>query len=619
MKIRSGTARSGELDIVYEDMGNPGDPAVLLIMGLGAQLLLWRKGFCEKLVDQGLRVIRFDNRDVGLSSKLPHARSGAPLPTRMVRSFLGAKSPAGYTLEDMADDAAAVLDHLGLDRAHIVGASMGGMIAQIFAARHAARTRSLGIIFSSNNQAFLPPPGPKQLLALLSKPADASREAIIDNSVRLTRIIGSPGYPAPEETVRAHAAENFDRSYYPAGVGRHFAAILGSGSLRRYNRQATAPTVVIHGKADKLMRPTGGRAIARAIPEQGWCCSTVWAMSCLNRSGTTSSANSSPTSRLKHGPSGWGGVASPHKPVHRRPGGKQHRVAVGALMTGNKNNLVPHFSEVQAHYDLSDEFFALFLDPTRTYSCAFFERDDMTLEQAQLAKIDLALGKLGLQPGMTLLDIGCGWGATMARAVQHYDVDVVGLTLSENQQAHVAAEFARTPSPRDRRVYLTGWEEFDEPVDRIVSIGAFEHFGFERYDAFFQMARKALPDDGVMLLHTICGKPDQQVIGRGECRWTFAIRGGSSSSSSSSLPGRGLPTIEDGRGSTVREPASGARRQVAATALRRTAGRLGPGAGRPRHDEGRRDQSRRSTSATALSDGLGRRVPGRYIDSIQFT
>jgi pimeloyl-ACP methyl ester carboxylesterase len=266
MTVRTGTANHGDIEIAYEDFGNPDDPAVLLIMGLGAQLLLWRKGFVEKLVDQGLRVIRFDNRDIGLSTKLPHARSGAPLPARMVRSFLGLKSPAGYTLEDMADDAAALLDHLGIDRAHIVGASMGGMIAQVFAARHAHRTRSLGVIFSSNNQALLPPPGPKQLLAILQKPKEATREAIVANSVRVLSIIGSPGFPTPPEQARADAIESFERSYYPAGVGRQFAAIMGSGSLRRYDRQITAPTVVIHGKADKLMRPSGGRAIARAIP-----------------------------------------------------------------------------------------------------------------------------------------------------------------------------------------------------------------------------------------------------------------------------------------------------------------------------------------------------------------
>jgi cyclopropane-fatty-acyl-phospholipid synthase len=169
------------------------------------------------------------------------------------------------------------------------------------------------------------------------------------------------------------------------------------------------------------------------------------------------------------------------------------------------SDLTPHFEDVQSHYDLSDDFYRLFLDPTQTYSCAYFERDDMTLEEAQLAKIDLSLDKLGLRPGMTLLDIGCGWGATMLRAVERYDVNVIGLTLSENQCAHVEKEFAESSSPRSQRVLLEGWEQFDEPVDRIVSIGAFEHFGFDRYGEFFKMAYQVLPADGVMLLHTICG------------------------------------------------------------------------------------------------------------------
>ena len=152
---------------------------------------------------------------------------------------------------------------------------------------------------------------------------------------------------------------------------------------------------------------------------------------------------------------------------------------------GGRTGLRPDFENVQAHYDLSDDFFRLFLDPTQTYSCAYFERDDMSLEQAQIAKIDLSLGKLGLQPGMTLLDIGCGWGATLRRAVEKYDVNVVGLTLSRNQAIAVRQVFRAMNSTRSRRVFLAGWEEFREPVDRIVSIGAFEHFGKARYDDFF--------------------------------------------------------------------------------------------------------------------------------------
>ena len=282
MEIRSGFAISaatkgaaegstsgnpeGDLKLYYEDMGDVDDPPVLLIMGLGAQLVLWRTEFCERLVRQGNRVIRYDNRDIGLSTKTGHHSSGQPLVARLIRSWLGLPSKAGYTLEDMADDAAAVLDHLDIEQAHIVGASMGGMIAQIFAARFAERTTSLGVIFSSNNHAFLPPPAPRALLALVKgPPPDAPRDVIIDNTVRVSKIIGSPGYPMPEEQVRAEAAESYDRNHHPWGVAKQFSAILGSGSLLHYDRRIVAPTVVIHGRADKLMRPFGGRSIARAI------------------------------------------------------------------------------------------------------------------------------------------------------------------------------------------------------------------------------------------------------------------------------------------------------------------------------------------------------------------
>jgi cyclopropane-fatty-acyl-phospholipid synthase len=183
-------------------------------------------------------------------------------------------------------------------------------------------------------------------------------------------------------------------------------------------------------------------------------------------------------------------------------------------------NLEPHFEDVQAHYDLSDEFFALFLDPTRTYSCAYFERDDMTLEEAQIAKVDLSLGKLGLQPGMTLLDIGCGWGTTIVRGLERYDANVVGLTLSRNQQAHVQQRLDKHPAARAKRVLLRGWEQFDEKVDRIVSIGAFEHFGRDRYTDFFKMAYGALPAGGVMLLHSII-KPSEEEFNERELAITM--------------------------------------------------------------------------------------------------
>ena len=266
MEIRTGTARSGNLDIYYEDMGEPGDPAVLLIMGLGSQLLLWRDGFCEKLVAEGLRVIRYDNRDVGLSSKTERRKTGGALIPSMLKFWLGVPGDADYRLEDMADDAAAILDHLEIDRAHIVGASMGGMIAQIFAARFQQRTRSLAVIFSSNNQPLLPPPAPRALLALLRGPRpDSPIDVIADNAVRVWKIIGSPRYPAPEQRLRDDAIEAYQRCYYPWGVARHFSAVIASGSLARYDRQISAPTVVLHGRADKLQRPFGGRVVARAI------------------------------------------------------------------------------------------------------------------------------------------------------------------------------------------------------------------------------------------------------------------------------------------------------------------------------------------------------------------
>ncbi len=167
----------------------------------------------------------------------------------------------------------------------------------------------------------------------------------------------------------------------------------------------------------------------------------------------------------------------------------------------------PHFEEVQAHYDLSDEFFGLFQDPSRTYSCAYYERDDMTLAEAQLAKIDLSLGKLDLQPGMTLLDIGCGWGSVMQRAIEKHDVNVVGLTLSKNQAKFAQELLDGIETDRSRRVLLRGWEQFDDPVDRIISLEAIEAFPQERYAPFFKACHSVLPSGGRMVIQAILGHP----------------------------------------------------------------------------------------------------------------
>ena len=153
--------------------------------------------------------------------------------------------------------------------------------------------------------------------------------------------------------------------------------------------------------------------------------------------------------------------------------------------TGTKD-LRPHFEDIQAHYDLSDDFFGVFQDPTRKYSCAYFTGPDVTLSEAQVADVDLHLDKLDLKPGMTLLEIGCGWGLTLQRAMEKYDVNVIGLTLSRNQKAYCDQLLAKADSDRTFDVRLEGWEQFHSPVDRIVSIEAFEHFGFERYDDYFK-------------------------------------------------------------------------------------------------------------------------------------
>jgi cyclopropane-fatty-acyl-phospholipid synthase len=174
-----------------------------------------------------------------------------------------------------------------------------------------------------------------------------------------------------------------------------------------------------------------------------------------------------------------------------------------------------NFENIKAHYDLSDDFFGLFQDPSRIYSSAYFEPADLSLEEAQYAKVDLHLDRLDLKPGMTVLDIGCGWGSTLKRAIERYDVNVVGLTLSSNQLAASQKLLDQVDTDRSRRILLRGWEEFDEPVDRILSIEAFEHFGFERYDDFFKKAFDIMPDDGRMTIQSSISYHPEEFRARG--------------------------------------------------------------------------------------------------------
>lgn len=207
-------------------------------------------------------------------------------------------------------------------------------------------------------------------------------------------------------------------------------------------------------------------------------------------------------------------------------------------------DLTPYYEESQSIYDVSNDFFALWLGPTMGYTCGYYERDDMTLEESQNAKFDLALGKLDLRPGMTLLDVGCGWGGALEMAVSKYDVNVIGITLSKAQSEFARARLARIDTDRSVEVRLQGWEEFDEPVDRIVSIGAFEAFKAERYPLFFQRAYDILPADGRMLLHTILAHT-QKFFRENKIKLTISDLKFMRFIGTEIFPGGQLPAVED--------------------------------------------------------------------------
>jgi cyclopropane-fatty-acyl-phospholipid synthase len=213
-------------------------------------------------------------------------------------------------------------------------------------------------------------------------------------------------------------------------------------------------------------------------------------------------------------------------------------------MSRAKSELSPYYEESQSIYDISDEFFALFLSTTMGYTCGYYERDDMTLDESQLAKFDLALGKLDLEPGMTLLDVGCGWGGALALAVEKYDVNVIGITLSKNQSEYASARLAKIPTSRTVEVRLQGWEEFNDPVDRIVSIGAFEAFKQERYPAFFERAHSVLPEGGRMLLHTILAHT-QKFFAENGIKLTISDLKFMQFIGQEIFPGGQLPAVED--------------------------------------------------------------------------
>jgi pimeloyl-ACP methyl ester carboxylesterase len=252
-------ANVGDLEICYEPFGNADDPALLLVMGLGTQMIGWPDAFCGLLAERGFHVIRYDNRDAGRSTHLRGQR-----PPTIKQLLLRDRSAAAYSLVDMAADGIGLLDHLGIARAHVAGASMGGMIAQTMAAHFPDRVLSLASMMSNTGHRWKGMPGLRVYPIFMRRPAD-NREGAIESTVSTFRLVGSPGFPFEEDELRRLARLSYDRGYNPAGTARQLAAILAAGDRVEELRRITAPTVVIHGTRDRMVRPSGGRETARAI------------------------------------------------------------------------------------------------------------------------------------------------------------------------------------------------------------------------------------------------------------------------------------------------------------------------------------------------------------------
>ncbi|HEY5784894.1 MAG TPA: alpha/beta hydrolase [Microlunatus sp.] len=238
----------GDVELAYTTAGDPTGPPVLLVAGLGGQLISWEDGFCQALVNRGLYAIRFDNRDAGLSSHL-----GGPAPE------------LAYGLADLAADAAGLIDALGLGSAHVVGASMGGMIVQLLAIEHPGRVRSLTSIMSTTGDPAVGEASDAAVAVLMAPPA-GTREGVLDGAVVANRVLGSPSYPMAAEELRARAGRAFDRAYDPAGFARQLQACMTTPDRTENLRRIDLPALVVHGAADALIGVSGGRATAAAIP-----------------------------------------------------------------------------------------------------------------------------------------------------------------------------------------------------------------------------------------------------------------------------------------------------------------------------------------------------------------
>jgi pimeloyl-ACP methyl ester carboxylesterase len=248
---------SDDVELCYETFGDPSDPAILLVMGLATQMVGWHEDFCAQLAARGFFTIRFDNRDIGRSKAQNY-----PVPT-LKQLLMRDRRAAHYTLEHMADDGFALLDHLGIERAHVAGVSMGGMIAQTMAARRPERVLSLASMLSNTGALWSGQPSPRLYPVLLKAPP-RDRDGYIEHAAWVFSKIGTPGFP--REDLHEMAARSYDRGLNPAGSTRQLAAIIASGDRTPLLRTITAPTVVIHGTADKLVPVSGGKATAKAIP-----------------------------------------------------------------------------------------------------------------------------------------------------------------------------------------------------------------------------------------------------------------------------------------------------------------------------------------------------------------
>jgi Predicted hydrolases or acyltransferases (alpha/beta hydrolase superfamily) len=257
-------AKANGIEICYETFSVPGLPPLLLIMGLGAQMIVWDDRFCAQLADRGFRVIRFDNRDIGLSTNFDSA--GLPNLGRLMKAQAkGEAMEVPYTLIDMANDSVGLLDALKIESAHVVGVSMGGMIAQTIAIHHPNRINTLTSIMSTTGEPGIAPANP-EVQKVLYTPAPTDRAGFIENYVNTRKIIGGPGFPINETHERELALQIFERGVNPAGVARQLAAVMASGSRKEALQSIKVPTLVIHGEDDPLIPVAGGIAIAKAIP-----------------------------------------------------------------------------------------------------------------------------------------------------------------------------------------------------------------------------------------------------------------------------------------------------------------------------------------------------------------